>query len=229
MELLSVSQNEVVWPQILLDQIERAEGIILFSGTRKSHPLEVVQAVTRKHPKKRTVVLDKLISKMRPRELEEADIVIYHGPCDHEALLSILDLSEEGRMVVHIVMAPSVISALHKIMSGLVGEAETHLLWRYVDQISLMMNQMHVLDINEQSLAIHEIVMGMPEIKTLILEKKIDEIEKSLKESHEDRGMVSFNQVLLKLLVRRKIDLKTAFLKTRDPENLDELLKKVGI
>ena len=43
-----------------------------------------------------------------------------------------------------ILMAPSVVSAIHKVMSVLVGEGENHLLWRYVDQLSLMVNQSRV-------------------------------------------------------------------------------------
>lgn len=220
---------EVSWPQILLDQIARLEGMILFSGSRQAEPLAVIKAIRRQHGDKKIAVAANLNSRVRSRELEEADIVIYHGLCEKDATLALLDLCEEGRLVVHIVMAPSVVSALHKVMSALVGEGEKHFLWRYVDQLSLMVNQMQVATVNESLMTIHEMILGTPEIKNLLLEKRISEIEQNLKDSPEDRGMVSFNQVLLKLLIRRRIDLKTAFQKTRDPEHLDLLLKRVGV
>ena len=231
---MEISQNmetvsEISWPQILLDQLARSEGMILFSGTRQAEPLSVVKAVRRQHPDKKIIVLSELNSRVRSRELDEADIVVYHGHCEKDALLGLLDICEEGRLVVHILMAPSVVSAIHKVMSALVGEGETHLLWRYIDQLSLMVNQMQINSTLGAPLTIHEMILGTPQIKALLLNKRISEIEETLKESQEDRGMVSFNQVLLKLLIRRKIDLKAAFQKTRDPEHLDQLLKKVGV
>ncbi len=223
------SALEISWPQILLDQIVRREGMIVFSGTRQAEPLAVIKAVRRQHPGQNILITQELESKTQGRELEHADIVIYHGACDKDSILSLLDLCEQGRLVIPIIMAPSVISATHKIMSVLVGEGETHLLWRFVDQLSLMINQMQVINTQGVFMTIHEMILGTPKIKQLLLEKKMSEIETVLKESQEDRGMVSFNQVLLKLLIRRKIDLKSAFLKTRDPEHLDELLKRVGV
>ncbi len=223
------SSPEISWPQILLDQIARNEGLILFSGTRQAEPLAVIKAVRRQHPGKKILVTQELASKAHSREIDEADILIYHGRCDKEAMLTLLDICEEGRLVVQIVMAPSVINATHKVMSALVGEGETHLLWRFVDQLSLMINQMQVTTTQDVAMTIHEMILGTPKIKYLLLEKKMSEIQNVLKESQEDRGMVSFNQVLLKLLIRRRIDLKAAFLKTRDPEHLDKLLKQVGV
>ncbi len=223
------SSLEASWPQILLDQIGRMEGLILFSGTRQAEPLAVIKAVRRQHPGKKIFITQTLESHVQSREFESADIIIYHGLCDRESMLTLLGICEEGRLVVQIVMAPSVISATHKVMTALVGQGETHLLWRFVDQLSLLVNQMQVVSTQGSALTIHEMILGTPKIKQLLLDKKMSEIETVLKESNEDRGMVSFNQVLLKLLIRRKIDLKAAFLKTRDPEHLDQLLKSVGV
>ena len=221
--------EEISWPQILLDQIARNEGMILFSGSRQAEPLAVIKAVRRQHPGKKIMITQELNSRVRSRELDEADIVIYHGRCEKDSFLALLDICEEGRLVIQVVMAPSVVSSIHKVMSALVGEGETHLIWRYVDQLSLMINQMQIAGLNDVLLTIHEMILGTPEIKKILLEKRISDLDRILKESQEDRGMVSFNQILMKLLIRRKIDLKSAFLKTRDPEHLDELLKKVGV
>ncbi len=221
--------EQTSWPQILLDQIARMEGLIMISGSRQADPLNVVKAIRRQHPDKKIIITDDLSAKKRNPELDNADIIIYHGRCEKEAMLAILDICEEGRLVVQILMAPSVVCGIHKVMTALSGSEETHLLWRYVDQLSIMINQMQINGIHDVAITAHEMILGTPQIKNLLLAKKISELEQGLKEGQEDRGMVSFNQVLLKLLIRRKIDLKVAFLKTRDPEHLDQLLKKVGV
>ncbi|MGE5085298.1 MAG: hypothetical protein ACM3MG_03295 [Bacillota bacterium] len=45
----------------------------------------------------------------------------------------------------------------------------------------------------------------------------------------ENSGILTLNQSLLQHLIRRRIDLKTAFETSREPDHLDQLLKKVGI
>jgi Tfp pilus assembly pilus retraction ATPase PilT len=215
---------EIHWPQIFSDSLERGEGLILFSGTRDSQLSALDATIVQKAPKARVISLEKSVSGAAAKD---ADIILYKGTCDAAATVDLINLAEEGRLVIQTVMAPSVVSSLHKVFSTL--GTQPHLIWRYVDQLTLILNQMRLTDINERDLFIHEIMLATPAIKRNLLNRNIEELDELLKENKEDLGMVSFNQTLLQLLIRRRINMKTAFLKTRDPENLDLLLKRVGI
>jgi twitching motility protein PilT len=225
MDMISEVENrgvETQWPEVFTDTVSRGAGLIVFSGTRESQMELMNDAIIQAKPRASIVSVEKINS-----NIKDADVVVYHGTCDTASTLELMNLAEEGRLVVQTVMAPSVISSLHKVFSQL--GAQPHLIWRYVDQLTLMLNQMKLKDLNNKEFIIHEVVLATPGIKKNLLSSQVDEIESVLKENKEDQGMVSFNQTLLKLLIRRKIDLKTAFQRTRDPENLDLLLKRVGI
>jgi twitching motility protein PilT len=45
----------------------------------------------------------------------------------------------------------------------------------------------------------------------------------------EKTGMITMNQSLMNLLLKRKIYVKTAFAASPEPEQLDGMLKKAGI
>ena len=45
----------------------------------------------------------------------------------------------------------------------------------------------------------------------------------------EKSGMITMNQSLVSLIVKRKIDVRTAFSASADPDQLDSMLKKAGI
>lgn len=74
-----------------------------------------------------------------------------------------------------------------------------------------------------------EILVMTPGIRNLIREDKLHQIQSLMQTGQNKTGMMTMNQSLLTLLVRRKIDLKTAFGASPDPEELDALLKKAGI
>jgi twitching motility protein PilT len=42
-------------------------------------------------------------------------------------------------------------------------------------------------------------------------------------------GMVTMNQSLMSLLLKRKIDMKIGFEASPDPEELDQMLRKAGV
>lgn len=221
------SNTQVVWPQAVQDCLQRQEGLILWSGTRHSR-LGALELSLKNLSLNRVFSTDKHLG-LRGSEAQSADVVVYRGMCEMGSTMDLLHLSEEGRMVIQIVMAPSVISSLHKVLSVLQSEKNSHQLWRYVDQLQLMVNQVHLIDTHQRDFFAHEVVLGTPGVKKLLLDAQVSTIESQLRENAENQGMVSLNQILLQLMIRRKIDLKTAFLKTRDPDNLDSLLKRVGI
>ena len=42
-------------------------------------------------------------------------------------------------------------------------------------------------------------------------------------------GMITMNQSLMNLIVKRKVDIKTAFEESPDVEELDSMLRKAGV
>jgi twitching motility protein PilT len=42
-------------------------------------------------------------------------------------------------------------------------------------------------------------------------------------------GMMTMNQSLMKLVLKRRVDMQTAFANSSEPDELDKLLKQAGI
>ncbi|MNT62914.1 hypothetical protein D3C72_2006780 [compost metagenome] len=80
-----------------------------------------------------------------------------------------------------------------------------------------------------ESVFAHEMMLMKAGLQTLLAKGEVSELTRQLVHAGEQSGQISLNQSLLQHLIRRRIDLKTAFETSFDPEALDQHLKKVGI
>ena len=77
--------------------------------------------------------------------------------------------------------------------------------------------------------AAFELLLFPASVRNLIREDKFHQLYSAMQMGQEKTGMRTMNQSILSLLMKRKVDLKTAFEASDDPEELDQLLKKAGI
>lgn len=75
----------------------------------------------------------------------------------------------------------------------------------------------------------YEILIGTPEIRAALGAASWSELAEIMKTTGEKTGMRTMNQSLLQHLLRRKMEMRTAFELSPEPEDLDRLLAKVGI
>jgi twitching motility protein PilT len=57
----------------------------------------------------------------------------------------------------------------------------------------------------------------------------MESLPEEMKSNADKTGMRTLNQALFQLLLKRKVELKVAFENSSDPQELDQLLRKVGI
>lgn len=135
----------------------------------------------------------------------------------------------EGKLVIATASGHSVAAALQDMSLAVEPNERARTLSILGDNLIGAVNQTIVAGMNEAELLLSEVVVGSPQIRLAIGQGQFQEIEKIVKESAEKYGMMTINQALLQSIVRRRIDLKLAFIVSPDPENLEELMKKVGI
>lgn len=92
-----------------------------------------------------------------------------------------------------------------------------------------VISQALIPDVAGQLLPVAEILFVNPGIGNLIRENKMHQIYGMMQIGQDKSGMVTINQSLLSLVLRRRIELKTAFEATPDPEEFNNLLKKAGV
>lgn len=74
-----------------------------------------------------------------------------------------------------------------------------------------------------------EVLIPNTGIRNLIREDKVHQIFSHMQMGQNYTDMITMNQSLLTLLMRRQISLKTAFDATLDPDELNVMLKKAGV
>lgn len=80
----------------------------------------------------------------------------------------------------------------------------------------------------EVSIAL-EYLLLTPAVRNLIRENKLHQIYGIMQVGQDKTGMMTMNQSLLNLILKRRIDVRTAFTVTPDPDELDKLMQKAGL
>jgi twitching motility protein PilT len=158
---------------------------------------------------------------------DSADVVMIDSQSPHFCELA-LRLAEEGRSVVMTLPYWNLNLGLQRMIDLCEGSEMSKA--RRLGSALQMGLGVRVLPGIESSLqGAFELLFADSEVQKAILQGHFELIPNLMKASAERTGMRSLNQTLFQLLMKRKIELKTAFEASPEPEELDSLLKKVGI
>lgn len=161
--------------------------------------------------------------------LSGVQLVVFDGYMDDERILEALSLAEQGYSVIYSMRAPSVLNALRRSTSVMYKNFGSQGVSRIAEIMHLMVGQYAMAGLNSEKVLAFEMLPSRPEVRKYIEDNNFNELDNILTSSSENSGILTLNQSLLQNLIRRKIDLKTAFEVSRYPDLLDQLLKKVGV
>ena len=148
---------------------------------------------------------------------------------DLESVESALLIAETGHLVFATLHTNSAIQTINRIVNVFPSEQQDRV--RVLLSFVLQGVICQVLLPSKQGgrVAAVEFMLLTPSIRNLIRENKLHQIHGMMQMGQDKTGMVTMNQSLFNLLARGKIDLKTAFAASPEPEQLDVMLKKAGI
>jgi twitching motility protein PilT len=140
-----------------------------------------------------------------------------------------LDWALQGKMVFLVLPATSILQSLKYILNQFENSQRA----QRADELSQVfiggVNQRLVAAMGEGEQLVQEVVVGNQWIQQAIKEEKWNDFQKIIREGQEKYGMTTMNQSLLNLVMKRRIEIKTAFLTSPDLDDLDQMMKKVGI
>lgn len=250
-EPTNVFEIELSLPSVFLETVQRRHGLILLAGP--VHPYKtntLAQTLFRlnKDQSYHGAVFSRQAFPSIPEEkatfvyqssaiseaaensfFSGADVVVLHEALSGSLLAHAMDLCDEGKMVIMTMASHSLMGAFHKCLELISRAPNPHSLWRFAEHLKLAMSQHPVTSLNDETILGFELILNTPQVKEALAEGKLSAVEQLLQTHQENSGVLNLNQSLLQLLIRRRIDMKQAFLVTQDPEGLDQLLKKVGI
>lgn len=244
--------KEISLPPAVMETCLRMKGLVLLSGPGEAGQVWALHRILQKLSEEKTF-LGVVFSKKTFPQVREAkacylyhngkfssleeklnlmsgvDMVVFEGDGDDQSVNEVLALAERGLFVIYSMKAPSLINSLRRCFSVLKQQHGTHGVSRFAEVLSLAAGQYPVASLSGEKVFAHEVLLMKPQVRNLVESEDIKEIEKLMSASAESSGVLTLNQSLLQHLIRRRVDIKTAFGISRDPDNLDQLLKKVGI
>lgn len=244
-------KQEMSLPPSVVDACLRMKGLVVLAGpgdSGQTHTLHrILQKMNEERPFVGVVFSQKIFPQIReqkasfvyqnssPREesleglLAGADVVVFDGLMQESDFLKAAELAERGLFVICSMSAPSMGNALRRWISAMSARFGDLGVSRLTEVLSLCVGQYALAGLGGEIVYAHEVVLVTPQIKQTLEQKDIRSLETQMRTAPENSGLSSLNQSLLQNLIRRKIDIKTAFEVTQDPDGLDQLLKKVGI
>lgn len=244
-------ETELSLPAVFLETVHRRQGLILLAGPAHPYKTNTLAQTLYKLNKEHafhSAIFSRQAFPSIPEEkasfvyqsasvsevsaggfLAGADVVVLHETVSGSSLQQAMDLCDEGKMVLMTIASNSIVSAFHKCLELLTKTSNAHALWRFADHLKLAMAQHPLASLSGETVLAFEMMLNTPQMRASLGQEQLGSIEQLLYSNQENGGVLGLNQSLLQLLIRRRIDIKQAFLVTQDPDGLDQLLKKVGI
>lgn len=235
---ISFIQNPAYW-----DSLSKDYGIHIISGTRQSGKSTLIydflshlntnspkQVVIHSDPSVLTVKSDERFFVLGNESLAwETNHPIYDGMdvvvCDYNDVLNWkkwVQFAEQGKKVFISLSSSEIEDVFLQVKSQMNEDLS---LWhRFSKQLKTIILQKKI---DKKIGSIHEILVSNTRSSDHI--KNINSFD--LKNLVKENCYIyqSVNQSLIQALIKRRIDVKTAFANTNDPDDLDQLLKKMGL
>ncbi|RME14723.1 MAG: type IV pilus twitching motility protein PilT [Bdellovibrio sp.] len=161
---------------------------------------------------------------------QDPDVCFLGELRDVETIETALILAETGHLVFATLHTNSAIQTISRIVSVFPGDGQDRIRAQLSFVLNAVLSQRLLRRRDGQGMvAAVEVLLLSPAIRNLIRENKLHQIQGMMQMGQAKSGMITMNQALLNLILKRRIDLKEAFSESPDPEELDALLKKAGI
>lgn len=237
-------ENEAPWgfPSAVYEVVAKTSGLSIIAGPKRSGKTSAVRSILSELSRQRLHISifsddfnywseaqDQALFENYPferlQQLENshfsADIIVIDS-IRAEALSQAMIWAERGYSVILTMACPSSQAAL-ELCSMNADQAKK---LSQVFQLCLGVRLVSGIELSRQP--VFELIMGTSPLRAHLREGRWEMIESLVQTTGEKTGMRSFNQSLMQLLLKRKIELKVGFASSPKPEELDHLLRKVG-
>jgi len=148
---------------------------------------------------------------------------------DLETIEEAIRIAETGHLVFGTLHTNSAAQTINRIVSVFPSSQQERIRVVLSFVLQGVISQMLLPGIDGSVCLAYEILIPTPAVRNLIRENKLHQVQGLMQVGQNTTGMVTMNQSLLSLLMKRKIDMPTAFSASPDPEELDRLLRKTGV
>lgn len=160
---------------------------------------------------------------------QDPDVCVLGELRDLDSVESALTIAETGHLVFATLHTNSASQTINRIVGLFPSDHQSRIRMQLSFVLCGIVSQRLIPSIQGGMISALELLLLTPGIRNLIREDKIHQIYGVMQIGQEKTGMMTLNQSLMQLVLRRKIEIREAFLVSNDPEELDKMMKKAGI
>jgi twitching motility protein PilT len=160
---------------------------------------------------------------------QDPDYILVGEMRDQETMEAVLTIAETGHLVFATLHTNNAVQTISRIVSVFSGDQQSRIRVQLSFVLQGIISQELVTGVDGGRVLSCEILIPNPAIRNLIREDKMHQLYSQMQVGQTQTGMVTMNQSLMNLLIRRKVSMKMAFEVSPDPEELDSMLKKAGL
>lgn len=160
---------------------------------------------------------------------QDPDFCLLGEMRDLETIEAALTTAETGHLVFATLHTNSAVQTINRIVSVFPGEQQERIRVLLSFVLQAVVSQRLLPSLQGGRVAAIEFLQMTPSVRHLIRDNKLHQIPGMMQVGQDKSGMMTMNQSLLNLVLKRRIDVKTAFAASPEPEQLDQMMKKAGI
>lgn len=243
-------------PPIVREMVNVPSGLILITGPtgsgksttiaalidkinreRRGHivtledPIEYVHAHKNCIVNQREVGIDTVSYRSALKHIlrQDPDVVLMGELRDLDTIESALNVAETGHLVFSTLHTNSAVQSINRVVNVFPAEQQERIRLQLSLTLNAIVSQRLLPGRNGGMVAAMEVLIMNTNVRNLIRENKLHQVYGMMQVGQDKSGMTTLNQSLSKLVLSRKVEMKTAFLYSNDPEELDKLLKQAGV
>lgn len=160
---------------------------------------------------------------------QDPDVVLLGEMRDLETIEAALTTAETGHLVFATLHTNSAIATINRIVSVFPSEQQDRVRAQLSFTLQAVISQRLLPAYGGGRVVAVEFLMMTSGIRNLVREGKLHQIESLMQVGQEKSGMVTMNQTLVQLVLKRKIDLRTAYESSPNVDQLEKMLKQAGV
>ena len=160
---------------------------------------------------------------------QDPDVCLMGELRDLETIEAALNICETGHLVFATLHTNSAISTITRIVNVFPSEQQDRVRTQLSLTLNTVVSQRLIPAQKGGMVAAMEVLVMNPGVRNLIRENKLHQVYGAMQIGQDKSGMMTLNQSLMKLILKRKIEVRQAFLYSADPEELDKMLKTAGV
>lgn len=234
------SLSDWALPPFLTDRLQRSEGILWLYGPPRSGKTSLLRALEAEFQRgaRKSVLLTDAVSAKSPqspvldarkihdlKNLGLSGEILLVDSARPDVQRRAFEMALEGATVVQTLTAVSLRAAVQLWQNSQSVPQPLALLSEvFIGGIGTRLAQ----GLEQVVQPVTEVILGTLEVRSALSAGQAQGLVEVQAQSTDKSGMRTLNQALVQLLLKRRLELRVAFEISRDPADLDQLLKKVG-